>query len=47
VRDTWAADVAQLKAASQALAGALPESADEARTRQAEIESLLARYAGQ
>jgi hypothetical protein len=43
-RDVWAADVAELKAASQALASALPEGAVEARKLQVEIESVLARY---
>jgi hypothetical protein len=46
VRDVWAADVAQLKAASKGLEAALPEAAEEARRRQAEIESVLARYSG-
>jgi len=44
VRDVWAGDVAELKTASKALASALPESAEDARQRQREIEAALARY---
>lgn len=44
VRDVWAADVVEMRTAVKALARALPESADEARQHQAELETILARY---
>jgi hypothetical protein len=40
----WAADVVEIRTAVKALARALPESADEGRQHQAELEAILARY---